>query len=69
MSKLTNEQVEARIEMYEEAAEHLSLSVHDSDIEKQQSFIVIKQIRALQRKFLNKHYQYLDSQLKKISDQ
>jgi hypothetical protein len=53
---LTQQQVESRLEMDEEAAEHLEQSVCDTEEEKIQARIVSAQIRAMARKFENKFY-------------
>ncbi len=54
--KLTEEQIEARLNMYEEAASHLELDVCDTDVEREQADIVVKQIRAMSKKFEETYY-------------
>jgi hypothetical protein len=49
--KLTNDEIEARLSMYDEAWEHLTMSVHHSAEEEKQSAIIIKQIKKLKRQF------------------
>lgn len=52
---LTKEQVEARINMYQEAIDHLTSSVHDNKEEMIQSEIVRRQIFLLMKKFSDKY--------------
>ncbi len=54
--KLTEEQAEARIEMYNEAAEHMLMDVFDTNTEKEQAKVVSAQIRALCARFEAKFY-------------
>lgn len=49
--RLSTEQEEARLTMYEEAAQHLEMSVCDDDYEREAAKIIAKQIRALAVKF------------------
>jgi hypothetical protein len=55
--RLTKEQIEARIEMYEEAANHLELSVTMSEAELEQAKVVSKELRAMLQRFYEKHYE------------
>lgn len=56
MSKqLTKEQIQARIVMYNEAADHMDATVHDSKIELEQAMVVQKQIRKMCKKFSDKY--------------
>lgn len=55
MKKLTDKQVEARIEMYEECIEHLNLDVTEDREEMKQAKIVQRQIRAIANRFYDKH--------------
>ena len=52
---LTIEQIHARLDMYEDAAGHLDLSVTETANEREQKWIVQRQIRALAEKFLKDH--------------
>lgn len=49
--RLSCKQEEARLVMYEEAAQHLEMSVCDNNYEKEAAKIIAKQIRALAAKF------------------
>lgn len=49
--RLSTEQEEARLTMYEEAAQHLEMSVCDNDYERKAAKIIAKQIRALAVRF------------------
>jgi hypothetical protein len=57
MSKpLSKEQINDRLTMYEEAAQHLEMPVCDTDSEKEQAKIVAAQIRALAKRFEKQRY-------------
>lgn len=51
MKRLTKEEIEARMEAYEEAANHLEMDVTDTDEEKKQAAIVAAQIRKIAERF------------------
>jgi len=51
--KLTWEQVEARCNMYDEAANYFDTYESEDDAENQQAKVVQRQIRALCKKFYN----------------
>ena len=51
MKRLTNEQIEDRMTMYEDAASHLEQEVCHTDSEREQATIVARQIRSLAEAF------------------
>lgn len=57
MKKLTKKQIEARIEMYEEAISHLDMDVCDTEEERKQAKIVQNQIMSMSLKFQRKYCQ------------
>ena len=57
MKKLTQEQIDARIEMYEEVIEHLYMNICDTAEEKRQAKVIQNQIRRLSEAFQKKHCQ------------
>ncbi len=55
MKRLPCETIEARLVMYDEAADHLEMCVADNEIERTQAKVVAKQIRKLGENFANKY--------------
>ena len=55
MKKLTRKQIVARIEMYEEAIEHLDMDVCDTKEEIRQAKIVQNQIRKISLAFQKRY--------------
>ena len=54
--KLSEEQAVDRLTMYEEAAQHLEMSVHETIGEEEQAKIVAAQIRSLAKQFEGRFY-------------
>lgn len=64
--KLTNESIDARLTMYDEAWEHLTMSVHNNAEEERQAKFVITQIKRLKQHFENYvGRQVINEQIKK----
>ena len=51
MDKLTKKQIDARMEMYQEAIEHLDGDVCDTAVEREQANIVQQELRGIAEKF------------------
>ena len=54
--KLSEEQAVDRLTMFEEAAQHLEMSVHETTGEEEQAKIVAAQIRSLAKRFEDRFY-------------
>lgn len=54
MTRLSEVEIEARMRGYEEAADHLTMNVCDTDVERKQFAVVEKQIRDMALKWYNK---------------
>lgn len=55
MKKLTEEQIEARMEMYEECIEHLNMNITTVPVEMEQLKIVQKELRSISNSFYRKY--------------
>ncbi len=55
MKKLTEEQVEARMEMYAECIEHLNMDITTDPVEIEQGISVQKQLRSIADKFYKRY--------------
>jgi hypothetical protein len=53
--RLTTEQIEARICMYQEAVDHMEMDIYHDSIEREQALFIRNQIIRLRDKFIEKH--------------
>lgn len=54
--RLTKEQIEARISMYNEGIDHMEMEIFDDEVEREQALFIQRQLIQLRDKFVAKHF-------------